>query len=146
MNLLPLEEKIALLNAPQLHLTNQRVIEERSSYASVNLRDITIIRTAYYSNNLPAIIGAILFAGSLFLVDTSDYALIFGGISFLIGAIMSAMSRSSTLDIHAPGGKISVRINYVKRETIMNFIHRIEAEMERVKNQHPVPLIQEVAS
>lgn len=146
MELLPNEEKLTVLKAPQLFLTNQRVIEDYRSYSSVNLKDITIIRTVSYVNSSPAIIGIGLLIVSFLLMEYSDYAMAIGGLAFLIGGLLTWRSRRSTLDIHAPGGSISVSVNYVAKGTIREFIHKIEAEMERVKNGIKEPVMKDLAS
>ena len=135
MQLLPNEEKVSLLKAPKLFLTNQRIIEDLYSYASVNLKDITIIKTTYYSNNRPAAMGIIGLLLSFALMDSLGNIISYVGIAaFIAGLLYSVSSRRTTLDIYASGGNISVKVNYVDKSTIRNFIYQVEAEMERVKN------------
>lgn len=66
MKLLPQESKIALLKSPQLYLTNQRLIRDGDNYGSVNLRDITIIKTETVADIGPIILGSGILALSYY--------------------------------------------------------------------------------
>lgn len=134
MNLLPHESKIALLKAPQLYLTNQRLIRDGDNYGSVNLRDITIIKTETVANIGPIILGLGILALSYYFFD-GEYLNIGLGI-FIVSLLYFLSQIYSHLDIHAPGsGSISVRINFMSKKTIREFIYKVETEMERVKNE-----------
>lgn len=134
MKLLPHELKIALLKAPQLYLTNQRLIRDGDNYGSVNLRDITIIKTETVANIGPIILGLGILALSYYFFD-GEYLNIGLGI-FMVSLLYFLSQIYSHLDIHAPGsGSISVRINFMSKKTIREFIYKVETEMERVKKE-----------
>ena len=134
MNLLPHEEKIARLNSPQLYLTNQRVLRDGNNYGSINLQDITLIKTETNSNIGPMVLGLGILGLSAFL-SNGEYLSVGIGI-FVLSILYFISQRVSTLDIHAPGsGSLSVRINFIDRKTLREFISKIETEMERVKSE-----------
>ncbi|MGB7841175.1 MAG: hypothetical protein WBL21_00180 [Salinimicrobium sp.] len=139
MKLLPNEEKLSLLKSPQLYLTNQRIIHDGNSYGSINLKDITLVKTQHHANYDPVVVGAILALISFPFGEPYFYY----GIGVLVLCVAYFVSkRFTTLDIHAPGsGSISVRVNYVDKNTIREFIYKIETEMERVKNGEKMPVL-----
>lgn len=145
MKLFPNEEKISLLKGPQLYLTTQRIIEDRSSYASVNLEDISIIKTKFYVNSRPLVIGVIAIIFSYFLINIYGMLpLYLGGAILLAGLYYTISSRRSTLDTYAPGGSINVQVNYVSKQTIRSFIYQIEAEKERINKVEKNPSFSEL--
>ena len=139
MNLLENEEKLSLLKAPQLYLTNQRIIQDGNSYGSINLKDITLIKTEFHANYDPMVYGTIIMLISIPFGDPYYY---YGIGIFVLTILYVAAKRYSTLNIHAPGsGSITAKINYVDKKTIRDFIYKIETEMERVKNGEKMPVI-----
>lgn len=138
MQLLPEEENLSLLKAPQIYLTNLRVVQDGSNYGSINLKDITLIKTEFHANYTPLVYGTILMLISISFGEPYFY---YGIAIFVLLLIYVASNRYSTLNIHAPGsGHIEARVNYVDKKTIRDFIYKIETQMEVVKVKNPKAL------
>ncbi len=139
MHLLPHEEKLALLKSPQLFLTNQRIIQNGNNYGSINLKDITLIKTEFHANYDPLVYGAVIMLISFAFGETYYY---YGIGVFVLTLLYVVAKRYSTLNIHAPGnGSIEARVNFVDKKTIRDFIYKVETEMEKVKNGEKMPVL-----
>jgi len=139
MQLLPNEEKLSLLKSPQLYLTNQRIIQDGNNYGSINLRDITLIKTEFHANYDPLVYGAIIMLISFAFGEPYHF---YGVGVFILVLIYVAAKRYSTLNIHAPGnGSIEAIVNFVDKRTIRDFIYKVETEMEKVKNGEKIGML-----